>query len=101
MWLQYFFTCIWRNEIHPKILVKVWSLTLTINCLFKLYYISVRDTDNSIAAVEEGIVKNNPLLSLTHHFGPTENPAYSDTNSSDNEITPDLIQNHDVRVEIN
>ncbi|CAG9764282.1 unnamed protein product [Ceutorhynchus assimilis] len=53
--------------------------------------------NNSIAAVEEGIIKNNPLLSLTHHFGPSES-AYSDTNSSDTEIAPDLIQNHDTHI---
>ncbi|XP_019767405.2 uncharacterized protein LOC109542571 [Dendroctonus ponderosae] len=50
--------------------------------------------NQNIVTVEEGVVKNNPLLSLTHHFGPAES-AYSDTNSSDNENAPDLLQNHD------
>ncbi|XP_066249706.1 uncharacterized protein sha [Euwallacea similis] len=54
----------------------------------------VREGGGSLATVEEGIIKNNPLLSLSHHFGAPDN-TYSDTNSSDNEITPDLIQNHD------
>lgn len=53
----------------------------------------------NLVTVEEGIVKNNPLLSLTHHFGPSET-AYSDTNSSDNENAPDLLQNHDVRLKL-
>lgn len=51
----------------------------------------------SITHVEEGIIKNNPLLSLNHHFGPPDS-TYSDTNSSDNETTPDLIQNHDSHI---
>ncbi|XP_030762559.1 LOW QUALITY PROTEIN: uncharacterized protein LOC115887307 [Sitophilus oryzae] len=52
---------------------------------------------DTIGAMEEGIVKNNPLLSITHHFGPSEN-AYSDSTSSDNDVTPDLIQHHDTQI---
>lgn len=50
----------------------------------------------SLGAVEEGLVKNNPLLSISSHFPPTDS-AYSDTNSSDTDVTPDIIQHHDDR----
>ncbi|KAL1501004.1 hypothetical protein ABEB36_006410 [Hypothenemus hampei] len=45
----------------------------------------------NVAHIEEGIVKSNPLLTLTHHF---PDVAYSDTtNSSENEVTvPDSIR---------
>ncbi|KAJ8984221.1 hypothetical protein NQ317_011131 [Molorchus minor] len=52
--------------------------------------------NHSITTVEEGIVKNNPLLNVCSHFSPSE-PAYSDTNSSDVEAAPDIIQQHDDR----
>ncbi|XP_056642781.1 uncharacterized protein LOC130449117 [Diorhabda sublineata] len=46
--------------------------------------------------IEEGIVKSNPLLSIPTHFLPGD-AAYSDTNSSDNENTPDVINQHEER----
>ncbi|KAF7277865.1 hypothetical protein GWI33_009119 [Rhynchophorus ferrugineus] len=54
-------------------------------------------SDTNIAAMEEGIVKNNPLLSITHHFGLSEN-AYSDSTNSDNDIPPDLIKHHEAQI---
>ncbi|KAJ8925891.1 hypothetical protein NQ315_009743 [Exocentrus adspersus] len=52
--------------------------------------------NQSLGAVEEGIVKNNPLLAISSHF-PNAEAAYSDSNSSDTEATPDIIQHHDDR----
>ncbi|KAK4884453.1 hypothetical protein RN001_000724 [Aquatica leii] len=53
-----------------------------------------KSRDNqSLAAVEEGVIKNNPLLGLSRHFTGVDN-NYSDSGSSDAEITPDLVQNH-------
>ncbi|KAJ8944956.1 hypothetical protein NQ318_013104 [Aromia moschata] len=49
----------------------------------------------SLGTAEEGVVKSNPLLAISH-FAPVDS-AYSDTNSSDNEATPDIIQHHDDR----
>ncbi|XP_050294356.1 uncharacterized protein LOC126734690 [Anthonomus grandis grandis] len=56
-----------------------------------------RDSD-SIIAVEEGIVKNNPLLGLSHHFNPSENTAYSDSNNSDTDNAPDVIPNLETQI---
>ncbi|KAJ8931278.1 hypothetical protein NQ314_015845 [Rhamnusium bicolor] len=52
--------------------------------------------NQSLGTAEEGIVKSNPLLSMSSHF-PTTDSTYSDTNSSDTEATPDIIQHHDDR----
>lgn len=49
--------------------------------------------EQSLAPGEEGIVKNNPLLSLGRHFtGP--DTAFSDSGSSD-DLTPDILQHQD------
>lgn len=52
--------------------------------------------NKSLTAAEEGIIKNNPLLSISAHFPPPDN-LYSDTNSSDTDAAPDIIQQHDNR----
>ncbi|KAG5875336.1 hypothetical protein JTB14_027195 [Gonioctena quinquepunctata] len=52
--------------------------------------------NKSIKGIEEGIVKNNPLLSMPAHFIQTDQ-AYSDTNSSDNDAAPDIIKHHEDR----
>ncbi|KAF5275237.1 hypothetical protein FQR65_LT04271 [Abscondita terminalis] len=51
-----------------------------------------RDGQN-LAAAEEGVIKNNPLLGLSRHFTGVDN-TYSDSGSSDAEIIPDSVQNH-------
>lgn len=51
-----------------------------------------RDEQN--IAAEEGIIKNNPLLGLGRHFNGPDN-SYSDSGSSDNDLTPDILQHHD------
>lgn len=48
----------------------------------------------TLATAEEGIVKNNPLLSISSHFSTPDNNNYSDTNSSDTDAGPDIIQHH-------
>ncbi|KRT78996.1 hypothetical protein AMK59_8558, partial [Oryctes borbonicus] len=55
----------------------------------------IRDNP-SLSNVEEGIVKNNPLLSLGRHFAPTDN-SFSDTTESDTDVTPDILQHQDDR----
>lgn len=57
---------------------------------------SSRRSSRSIRDNEEGIVKSNPLLSISSHFLPGET-GYSDTNSSDNEAAPDIIKHHEDR----
>ncbi|XP_019881565.2 uncharacterized protein LOC109609353 [Aethina tumida] len=58
----------------------------------------VIDPDSqSLAAAEEGVVKNNPLLSMVAHFAPPDN-IYSDSTSSDTDATPDILQNHDEKM---
>ncbi|KAK5648580.1 hypothetical protein RI129_003472 [Pyrocoelia pectoralis] len=49
--------------------------------------------DNAGVGVEEGIIKSNPLLGLSRHFTGVDS-SYSDSGSSDTDITPDLVQNH-------
>lgn len=51
--------------------------------------------NKSLASVEEGVVKNNPLLGLGRHFNIPE--QYSDSASSDTDKTPDIIRHHDDR----
>ncbi|GLV42232.1 shavenoid [Carabus blaptoides fortunei] len=54
----------------------------------------VEGRDDDISAVEEGIIKNNPLLTLGRHFTAPDN-TFSDSGSSDNEIAPDILQHSD------
>lgn len=51
----------------------------------------VERRDDDIGAGEEGIIKNNPLLTLGRHFTAPDN-TFSDSGSSDNEITPEILQ---------
>ncbi|KAB0799787.1 hypothetical protein PPYR_07667 [Photinus pyralis] len=46
-----------------------------------------------VTPVEEGIIKSNPLLGLNRHFTGVDS-SYSDSGSSDTDVTPDLVQNH-------
>lgn len=52
---------------------------------------SRKSEDKNLTSAEEGVVKNNPLLSMTGHFQP--DAIYSDSTSSDPEA--DLIQHSD------
>uniref|UniRef100_A0A6P7FPK0 Uncharacterized protein LOC114329860 n=1 Tax=Diabrotica virgifera virgifera TaxID=50390 RepID=A0A6P7FPK0_DIAVI len=55
-----------------------------------------RRNSRSVRDIEDGVIKNNPLLSMPSHFLPGE-AGYSDTNSSDNETAPDIIKHHEDR----
>ncbi|KAI4466742.1 shavenoid isoform b [Holotrichia oblita] len=57
--------------------------------------LEIRDNP-SLSNVEEGIVKNNPLLGLGRHFTPQDN-NFSDTTGSDTDVTPDILQHQDDR----
>lgn len=54
----------------------------------------VERRDEQNLSPEEGVIKNNPLLGLGRHFSGPEN-SYSDSGSSDNDITPDILQHHE------
>ncbi|GJQ80776.1 hypothetical protein Trydic_g9367 [Trypoxylus dichotomus] len=51
----------------------------------------------SLSNVEEGVVKNNPLLGLGRHFSPADVNSFSDTTESDTDVTPDILQHQDDR----
>ncbi|CAH0551402.1 unnamed protein product [Brassicogethes aeneus] len=53
------------------------------------------DTDD-LNQAEEGVIKNNPLLSMVNHFQSPDN-GYSDSASSDTDATADIVQNNEDR----
>lgn len=55
-----------------------------------------RRDPQAMASAEEGVIKNNPLLSLGRHFTLPDN-NYTDSGSSDTDATPDIISHHDER----
>ncbi|XP_072385918.1 uncharacterized protein sha [Diabrotica undecimpunctata] len=55
-----------------------------------------RRNSKSVRDIEEGVIKNNPLLSMSSHFLPGD-AGCSDTNSSDNETAPDILKHHEDR----
>ncbi|XP_017784260.1 PREDICTED: uncharacterized protein LOC108567950 [Nicrophorus vespilloides] len=55
-----------------------------------------RRDNTTLAGAEEGIIKNNPLLGLSRHFSMPDN-SFSDSCSSDTDVTPDIIQHHEDR----
>lgn len=51
----------------------------------------------TLTSTEEGVVKSNPLLGLGRHFAGVDH-SYSDSNSSDTEVTaPDVLQGYEER----
>lgn len=56
-----------------------------------------RRDNQSLTTAEEGVIKSNPLLGLGRHFSGIDN-SYSDSGSSDTDVTPDVIQQQDDRL---
>ncbi|XP_060516715.1 uncharacterized protein LOC132696102 isoform X2 [Cylas formicarius] len=56
----------------------------------------IRDSDcESQNQEDEGIIKNNPLLGITHFVGSGENNSYSESSSSENEIDRNSLNHYD------
>ncbi|KAF2878660.1 hypothetical protein ILUMI_27509 [Ignelater luminosus] len=56
-----------------------------------------RRDNQSLTTAEEGVIKSNPLLGLGRHFSGIDN-SYSDSGSSDTDVTPDVVQQQDDRL---
>lgn len=57
---------------------------------------NARRETQTLTSAEEGIIKNNPLLGLGRHFSLPDN-TFSDSGSSDTDVTPDIISHHEER----
>lgn len=57
---------------------------------------NVRRENQNLTTAEEGIVKSNPLLGLGRHFS-VPDTTFSDSGSSDTDVTPDIISHHEDR----
>jgi hypothetical protein len=55
---------------------------------------SRKPEDQNLTSAEEGVVKNNPLLTMAAHFQPADT-LYSDSTSSDADNPPDVVQHGD------
>lgn len=77
-------------------LIYVASIFLYINLRKRNKDASPKSDNHSMNEAEEGVIKSNPLLSINSPFKPAD-VTYSDSSSSDTDITPDVIPNHDNR----